>query len=247
MSKLVDISQLSFAYGEGNFRLSINDLSVGLGERVVIIGPSGCGKTTLLHLAAGILLPKQGSIMIDGCQLSGLSDSQRREYRVRNIGLVFQEFELLEYLTVLDNILLPYRITRALRLTNEVIEWATQLAEQLGVADQLSRLPQRLSQGEKQRVAICRALVTSPRLLLADEPTGNLDPANKNRVLELMLRSAAEHNITVMMVTHDHGLLERFDRVCDMSLFHGHVAATDGSPATLANPSTTTTLETGKL
>ncbi len=247
MSKLVDISQLSFAYGEGNFRLSIDDLSVGLGERVVIIGPSGCGKTTLLHLAAGILLPKQGSIMIDGCQLSGLSDSQRREFRVRNIGLVFQEFELLEYLTVLDNILLPYRITRALRLTNEVIERAKQLAEQLGVADQLSRLPQRLSQGEKQRVAICRALVTSPRLLLADEPTGNLDPANKNRVLDLMLQSAAEHNITVLTVTHDHGLLERFERVCDMSLFHGHVAATDRSPATSAHPSTTTTLKTGTL
>ena len=127
---------------------------------------------------------------------------------------MFQEFELLEYLTVLDNILLPYRITRALRLTNEVIERATQLAEQLGVADQLSRLPQRLSQGEKQRVAICRALVTSPRLLLADEPTGNLDPANKNRVLELMLRSAAEHNITVMMVTHDlQTIIERVERI----------------------------------
>jgi ABC-type lipoprotein export system ATPase subunit len=224
MSHLVEISKLSFAYGEGGFRLAVDGFSASDGERLAIIGPSGCGKTTLLHLAAGILIPERGSVTIEGCELSALGDMARRDFRIRNIGLVFQEFELLEYLTVLDNILLPYRLTRSLRLDRRVVERAKQLAEQLEVADKLARLPRKLSQGERQRVAICRGLVTTPRLLLADEPTGNLDPANKERVLDLMLRSADEHNTTVLMVTHDHDRLDKFERMCDMSSFHATAA-----------------------
>jgi ABC-type lipoprotein export system ATPase subunit len=145
-----------------------------------------------------------------------LSEAERRALRIQRIGLVFQEFELLEYLRVLDNILLPYRIHRALRLDCTSRTRAENLAKQMGVRNQLERYPTRLSQGERQRVAVCRALVTEPDLILADEPTGNLDPANKHRVLESLIECADQRNTTLVLVTHDHDLLNRFDRVIDV-------------------------------
>ena len=140
------------------------------------IGPSGSGKTTLLHLIAGITLPQSGTIETNGVDLTGLSENARRGFRIKNIGLVFQEFELLEYLTVLDNVLLPYRINPALELTEAVRARAAAVTVDVGIGDKLSRYPRQLSQGERQRVAVCRAVVTEPAVLMADEPTGNLDP-----------------------------------------------------------------------
>lgn len=216
---MIRIEQLNFEYGEGGFKLRISKLSVARGERIAIVGPSGSGKTTLLHLISGIALPQRGSVEACGRDWLALSEAERRALRIRQIGLVFQEFELLEYLRVFDNIMLPYRIHRALRLDPASRTRAASLAEQMGVDSQLQRYPTQLSQGEKQRVAVCRALVTEPDLILADEPTGNLDPANKHRVLERLIECAEQRNATLVLVTHDHDLLNRFDRVVDVKSF----------------------------
>jgi putative ABC transport system ATP-binding protein len=216
---MIQIDGLSFEYGEGGFKLRVSKLSVARGERIAIVGPSGSGKTTLLHLISGIVPPQRGSVEFDGTDWLALSDAERRALRIQRIGLVFQEFELLEYLRVFDNILLPYRIHQALRLDAASRTRAASLANQMGVGGQLERYPTRLSQGEKQRVAVCRALVTEPALILADEPTGNLDPANKHRVLERLIASAEQQSATLVLVTHDHELLSRFDRVIDVKSF----------------------------
>jgi ABC-type lipoprotein export system ATPase subunit len=216
---MIQIDDLNFEYGEGGFKLRVSNLSVARGERIAIVGPSGSGKTTLLHLISGIALPQRGSVKLGGTDWLTLSEAERRALRIQQIGLVFQEFELLEYLRVFDNILLPYRIHGALQLDAASRARAENLAEQMGVGSQLERYPTRLSQGERQRVAVCRALVTEPDLILADEPTGNLDPANKHRVLESLIECAEKRNATLVLVTHDHDLLIRFDRVVDVKSF----------------------------
>ncbi len=185
-----------------------------------MIGPSGSGKTTLLHLIAGIAVPQSGEVVTGGVEVSRLADPARRDFRVRNVGLVFQEFELLEYLNVRDNVLLPYRIHPALRLDSEVRERAGRLADEVGIGMLLDRYVTRLSQGERQRVAICRALVTEPAILLADEPTGNLDPESKERVLDILFACVRRTGATLVAVTHDHDVLPRFDRVVDFKSFH---------------------------
>ncbi len=212
---MIEIRDLDFRYGEGDFALRVPELVVERGERVALIGPSGSGKTTLLHLIAGIALPRAGRIATDGVALPGLDDAARREFRIRRIGLVFQEFELLEYLSVLDNILLPCRISPALPLDAAARERAVALARGVGIGEKLDRMAEHLSHGEKQRVAVCRALLVTPGLILADEPTGNLDPDNKERVLDILIERARESGATLITVTHDRDLLDRFERVID--------------------------------
>ena len=216
---MIRITDLQFGYSEGEFGLRVADLRIDRGATVAVIGPSGSGKTTLLNLIAGIALPRAGRVRTNGVEIAALDDTSRREFRIANIGLVFQEFELLEYLSVLDNILLPYRITRALHLDRAVRERAEELARQVGIEDKLVRLVQRLSHGERQRVAVCRALLTQPTLLLADEPTGNLDPANRDRVLDFLFDYSQSAGATLVTVTHDRDLLGRFASVIDMKSF----------------------------
>jgi ABC-type lipoprotein export system ATPase subunit len=211
----VRISDLHFRYGEGDFRLEVPDLAIESGSTVAFIGPSGCGKTTLLNLMAGIVTPTRGRIWTCGTELGPLSDAERRAFRISTIGLVFQEFELLEYLTVLDNVLLPYRVHSALRLTESVRKRARGLSDRVGMADKLYRYPRKLSHGERQRVAVCRSVLPEPAILLADEPTGNLDPSNKDRVLDILFDFIHEQGTTLVAVTHDHELLSRFERVID--------------------------------
>ena len=213
---MISVRDLRFSYPGGEFELSVPDLRVAQGEKLAVIGPSGSGKTTLLHLMAGIRLPQTGAVVTDGVEVTSLDDGSRRDFRIRRIGMVFQEFELLEYLTVLDNILLPYRINGSLKLDRPVRDRAARLAEQVGLADKLNRLSTRLSHGEKQRVAVCRALIADPVLLLADEPTGNLDPNNTQRVLDILLEAADATGATLVTVTHDHDLLPKFDRHVDV-------------------------------
>jgi putative ABC transport system ATP-binding protein len=216
---MIEVRGLEFRYGEGEFRLSGPELDVERGSKTACIGPSGSGKTTLLNLIAGIITSQHGRVVTNGVAVSQLKESERRAFRITNIGLVFQEFELLEYLSVLDNILLPYRINPALRLNPAVRKRAASLAEQMGIGDRLRRHPNKLSQGERQRVAVCRAVLPEPALLLTDEPTGNLDPANKGRVLDLILEQVARSGATLVTVTHDHDLLDHFDRVIDIKDF----------------------------
>jgi len=216
---MIAIDSLAFSYPGMEFSLRIPRFEVAPGEKVAVIGPSGSGKTTLLNLVAGILVPQEGRVDCADIEVSALGDRQRRDFRISNIGFVFQDFELLDYLDVLDNVLHPYRITGALQLTNEVRTRAAELARRMGIGDKLRRRIDHLSQGEKQRVAICRALLPSPRLVLADEATGNLDPRNKGQILELLFSSVEAHGATLLAVTHDHELLRHFDRVVDFSDF----------------------------
>ncbi len=196
--------------------MGIPRLEIAEGERLAIIGPSGCGKTTLLKLLTGILVPESGSVVVGGEELSALADSERRRFRITRLGLVFQALGLVEYLNVLDNIVHCYRITRALRLDDAVRARAAELAAGLGLGDKLSRPAGALSAGERQRVAICRALLSEPDVLMADEATGNLDPLNKGRILDLLFERLERDRATLVAVTHDHELLDRFDRVVDL-------------------------------
>ena len=217
---MISISDLRFRYPEGDFELNVSTLEVETGETLAVTGPSGSGKTTLLHLIAGIQLPREGTVVTDDVEVTELEDGARRDFRIRRIGMVFQEFELLDYLSVLDNILLPYRISSSLTLDREVRDRAASIAEHVGIADKLYRLSTRLSHGEKQRVAVCRALIAEPVLLLADEPTGNLDPANTQKVLDILLDATEATGATLVTVTHDYELLSRFSRTVDFRDFH---------------------------
>ncbi|MGI9429481.1 MAG: ABC transporter ATP-binding protein [Bythopirellula sp.] len=218
---MISIQDLVFSYDREDFCLRIQELSISDAERVAWLGPSGSGKTTLLHLVAGILSPVAGLINTCGVELTALSDAQRRDFRITNCGLAFQEFELLDYLTVLDNVLLPYRINRTMQLTAAVKQSAAKLLEQVGVQQAASRRPNQLSHGQRQRVAVCRALVTQPKLVLADEPTANLDPDNKHRVLDLLDEYVNRTGATLVVVTHDHQVAERFARTVDLAEFAG--------------------------
>jgi putative ABC transport system ATP-binding protein len=222
---MISIESLRFRYPTGEFHLHVPDFQVASGEKIAVIGPSGSGKTTMLNLIAGILLPEAGSVTVNGIGVNALSDARRRDFRIANVGFVFQDFELLDYLSVLDNILHPYRITGALRLTGEVRLRAIALAEGLGLGDKLNRNITQLSQGEKQRAAICRALLASPKVILADEATGNLDPRNKGHILDALFGSVDAHRASLVAVTHDHDLLPRFDRVIDFQDFRAEVGA----------------------
>ncbi len=216
---MIKIDSLELDYGNGGFSLLIPELDIHQQEKVAIIGPSGSGKTSLLKLISGIVLPQKGSISIEEDIINQLSDAERREYRIRNIGFIFQDFELLDYLNVQDNILHPFRITPALKLNANVRARAKTLASELGIASKMKRLTDTLSQGEKQRTAICRAMLTSPKLILADEATGNLDPNNKSKILDTLFHTTEQNQATLIAVTHDHELLHRFDRVIDFKQF----------------------------
>ncbi|NQT13353.1 MAG: ATP-binding cassette domain-containing protein [Planctomycetes bacterium] len=217
---MIAVENLDFRYGQSDFRLRVPELVIDEGAKVALVGPSGSGKTTLLNLMAGITLPLAGRVVTHEVEVSSLGDAARRDFRIRHIGLVFQEFELLDHLTVLDNILLAFRINAALELNRLVRERAARLAQEVGIGDKLHRYVRRLSQGERQRVAVCRALLPEPPLLLCDEPTGNLDPANKQHVLDILVAYVEKTGATMVAVTHDHEILPRFDTVIDFGQFH---------------------------
>jgi putative ABC transport system ATP-binding protein len=222
---MISLEGVEFRYPDGGFRLSVPSLAFERGRRAAIVGPSGSGKTTLLRLVSGIVTPSAGRVVTDGVEVTGLSDAERRAFRLRRIGLVFQEFALIEYLSVLDNVVLPYLLDDPQNALAGARERGAELARRVGLGERLRQLPERLSHGERQRVAVCRALVTRPPLVLADEPTGNLDPRNKGRILDELIDFAAEDGATLVVVTHDHGLLERFERVVDVEQFHASGAA----------------------
>ncbi|MFO0979195.1 MAG: ABC transporter ATP-binding protein [Planctomycetaceae bacterium] len=216
---MISIQQIQFTYPDGPFSLEIPQLAVGTAESVAIVGPSGSGKTTLLNIVAGILTVRQGTVQVGSTTVTQLNDAARRLFRLQNIGLVFQDFQLLDYLDVRNNVLLPCRIHPQVRLTTAIRQRADELLTAVGLMPLANRSVTRLSQGERQRVALCRALLLSPQVVLADEPTGNLDPVNAQKIVELLLSEAKRSNATLMMVTHDHTLLSRFDRVIPFEQF----------------------------
>ena len=219
---MITIENLDFQYGQTDFDLRIDQLSIERGSKVSFVGPSGLGKTTLLNLISGILVPRQGSIKIGKVDITQLNDAARRDFRITSIGFVFQDFELIDYLNLYENILLPWLINSSLKLTDSIRRQARTLATNMGLGNKLNRPIGRLSQGEKQRVAVCRALLPGPDVLLADEPTGNLDPANKQLILDILFEHVSKTNATLIMVTHDHSLLKGFDKVIDFQDFQSN-------------------------
>jgi len=211
---ILELRDITFSYPQAAFSLRLKRFEVAEGESVAIVGPSGCGKTTLLQLAAGILSPQSGNVMVGGHSLTEKSTQARVSFRLHHIGLVFQEFELVEHLTVRDNILLPLHL--GLR-DQEIRTRCEEMATLTGIAKHLPRSARKLSQGERQRVAICRALAIAPQLILADEPTGNLDPVNKRAALDLLIDQSHQNRSALVVATHDHALLPAFDRVIDFS------------------------------
>lgn len=229
----VEVAGVTFQYAgptDMAFRLDLPDLSLPPGRTLACIGPSGSGKSTFLSLLAGILLPASGTIRLWGENHAAWSDAKRRNYRISKIGLVFQEFELLDHLSVRENILLPYFVNKSLQHNDDAADYLVEVARLTGLERHLRKKPKQLSQGERQRVALCRALVTRPALLLADEPTGNLDPHNTQNVLDIMLAEVRRRQTTLVMVTHDHSLVSAFDEVLDFER-QAITAAVDPSSA----------------
>ncbi len=218
MSHVV-LERLTRAFREGEGSRSVLrgvDLTIERGEFVALLGRSGAGKSTLLNVISGIDKPTSGSVTIGGRELSSLSENERTLFRRRHIGFVFQSFNLIPTLTVRENVLLPLDLAEDQGASTERRARALSFLDQVGLGDRGSSFPDVLSGGEQQRVAIARALASEPMLLLADEPTGNLDYETGRQVMDLLHRLATESNTTMLVVTHDRDFLEASDRVYEM-------------------------------
>ncbi|MDD3483509.1 ABC transporter ATP-binding protein [Azovibrio restrictus] len=186
--------------------------SVTAGESVAIVGASGSGKSTLLGLLAGLDLPSRGSVRLAGEDLVGLDEDQRARLRGRLLGFVFQSFQLLPALTALENVMLPLELAGADAAEARAREWL----ERVGLSHRLGHYPKHLSGGEQQRVALARAFAPAPKLVLADEPTGNLDAQTGERIIDLMFAINAQQGTTLVLVTHDEAIARRCHRVLRM-------------------------------
>lgn len=212
---MILIENIRFFRRDGHQKQAvINDLSLTLqsGEQLALLGDSGSGKTTLLHLLAGLLTPDEGRININGQEISGFNQDQLALYR-RSIGLIFQHYQLLPPLTVADNILFQYRLNNPNYQDKQAQQNLQAIACRLGIENKLDALPNQLSGGEQQRVGIARALINQPKLILADEPTGNLDQARSTDVVELMTTLCQEQGINLIMVTHSQQLADYFQQI----------------------------------
>jgi putative ABC transport system ATP-binding protein len=219
LAAAVEIRDLQFSYRPGQLILDVEALEVPAGERVFLHGPSGSGKTTLLSLVAGILRADRGKVRILGTDLGSLSGSSRDAFRGLHLGYIFQMFNLIPYLTALDNITLPCRMNRArrMRVSGSLDSGARMLAERLEIVEELEKLPGELSVGQQQRVAAARALLGAPELVVADEPTSSLDADRRHRFLELLFDSCGAAGSTLLFVSHDRSLEPSFDRVLSLA------------------------------
>jgi len=195
--------------GESVPILDVPQFAVAEEEQMVIVGRSGCGKTTLLHLIAGINTADSGSIKIDGLDITRLSESGRDRFRAEKIGYVFQTFNLLPSFTALENVLLGMSFSPQGASQQRAIE----LLDRVGLSHRLGHFPRSMSVGEQQRVAVARALANRPRLLLADEPTANVDPGNQQSIIDLIRATCNDEKIALMMVTHSTEVAQQFERV----------------------------------
>lgn len=203
---------LTKVYGSGEAQvIAVDHLSftIGQGEFVAITGPSGSGKSTLLHMMGGVEKPTSGNLLVEGTDLARLTVNQSAIFRRRKIGLVYQNYNLIPVLTVRENILLPLQLDH--KKADE--KFLLELVHKLGLQDRLDSLPNQLSGGQQQRVSIGRALITRPTVLLADEPTGNLDSANSAEIMKLFRQSHEEDGQTVVVITHDAAIAAQAQRV----------------------------------
>ena len=211
------VSDLRFAYSAESFRVHVPQLDLAAGKALALAGPSGAGKSTLLRLLTGLLTPTAGRVSLGAAQMDTMKHEARRAFRLQHTGLVFQDFALLDYLTVSENILLPHQFR------GEVVTAARtkmlELTQRLHIDRYLEKRVSHLSQGERQRVAVARALVHEPLFVFADEPTASLDPARGRIVVDMLLEDARRRGACLVMVTHDPNLLPLFDQTVRMEDF----------------------------
>ena len=225
MSGMIELKGAGRTFTQGDVRvhaLHPTDLVISKGELVALIGRSGSGKSTLLNLLTGVDRPTSGSVIVDGVDLTALVEGPLAQFRGRTIGIVFQFFELIPTLTIQENVVLAMDLVGTIPAAKRQSR-SLELLDRLGVADQARKLPSRLSGGQQQRAAIARALANDPALLVADEPSGNLDSVNSELVLDIFRGLAAEGR-TVIIATHESGHLERYDRIIE--IVDGHIAPT---------------------
>ncbi|GAA6171131.1 lipoprotein-releasing ABC transporter ATP-binding protein LolD [Colwellia sp. KU-HH00111] len=223
MSKVLHCSQLSKSYQQGDIETKVLDkleLTVEKGELLAIVGSSGCGKSTFLHLAGALDLPSSGEVYINGVNILTLSDKQRAVFRNQHIGFIYQFHHLMMEFTALENVAMPLLIRGD--KPKAAINAATTVLTEVGLAHRLHHRPSELSGGERQRTAIARALVTKPALILADEPTGNLDSDTAEQIYQLIRQLNQSAQTSFVVVTHDLVLAKRMDR--QLKLDHGHLS-----------------------
>tara|TARA_B100000519_G_scaffold200449_1_gene213625 strand:- start:2204 stop:2902 length:699 start_codon:yes stop_codon:yes gene_type:complete len=217
---IIKIDSVRFYWSKkSNFKIFVPNLEIKKGEKVLLLGESGSGKTTLLSLMCGFLNPLSGNISINGNTINQLSSKTRDEYRADNIGIIFQQFNLLPYANVVDNVLLPlyFSKVRSSNVSNKK-EKVIELFKQLRLPDDIAQFrASSLSMGQQQRVAVARALIGNPSLIIADEPTSSLDADAQKIFLNLMFEQISENNSTLLMVSHDKSLSNQFDRLIDIN------------------------------
>jgi len=212
---LLSVENLTKAYPSGGKELVVLDdvsFTVEQGSRLALIGPSGSGKTTLLGLCAGLDVPSSGTVSLMGFKLNAMNEDDRAHLRNQYTGFVFQNFQLLTTLTAIENVMVPLE----LRGERNVESKAKELLGRVGLSDRLHHYPTQLSGGEQQRVAIARAFITSPKILFADEPTGNLDEENAKQVMNLLFGINGEEKTTLVLVTHNNELAQKTDLILQM-------------------------------
>ena len=231
MSVALEARGLVKAYVDGHHRVDVLrgvDLEAAAGELIAVVGPSGSGKSTLLHLLGALDVPDQGEIVIGGERLDRLDPRALAAFRNRTVGFVFQFHRLLPDFDALENVMLPGRIAGL--APRRAFGRARELLEEVGLAERLDHFPNQLSGGERQRVALCRALMLEPPLLLADEPTGNLDPRSAEGVFSRLLDLQARHGTTALIVTHNPALAERCAKI--LTLENGKLRVPGSAPGT---------------
>ena len=209
---ILALQHVSKTYQSGSRKLTVLDqvtFSIQAGETIAIVGPSGSGKTTLLGLCAGLDSSSTGSVVLNGESLEKLNEDQRAAVRSRDVGFIFQNFQLLPTLTALENVMVPLELKKRTNAKEKAME----LLDKVGLKDRATHYPTQLSGGDQQRVSIARAFANAPKILFADEPTGNLDQARSHQVVEMLTNLCKERQINLIMVTHSQQLTRYFNRV----------------------------------
>ena len=223
------VRNLEVHYSIGGERLKVLDIpnwSVAAGEQIAIVGPSGSGKSTLLHVLAGLLLPSNGTVEVCGEQLDQMSEPARDRHRAAHVGYIFQNFNLLQGYTAIGNVLLGMTFSGNQSSSAK----AESLLRQVGLGHRLKHRPAEMSLGEQQRVAVARALANKPELLLADEPTGSLDPAHTAEIIQILHEVSSEHGCALVVVSHEEKIIQQFERVEQFMELNHAFAMTRGMP-----------------
>jgi putative ABC transport system ATP-binding protein len=215
MSAAIQFNKVSLKYGNKADTVEVLksiSFSIGIDEVVSIVGPSGSGKTSIIMLASGLETASKGSIKINNQEIVGLKENELSEVRRENIGIVFQSFYLIPNLTAVENVLLSLEANQQFNLEKD----AEELLDEFGLSHRLHHLPSELSGGEQQRVAIARALINKPKIILADEPTGNLDSVNSESMIDLLFDYTKRSQTSLVIVTHENSIAERCDRIIEL-------------------------------